>query len=50
MKNIFHKRCHINNKVSSMIIDDASYANVVNTTLVRKLNLNITKHHQPYRL
>lgn len=33
-----------------MIIDDASYANIVNTTLVRKLNLNTTKHYKPYRL
>jgi hypothetical protein len=27
-KNIFHTRCHITNKVCSMIIDSESYASV----------------------
>ncbi|KAL6329719.1 hypothetical protein AAG906_035367 [Vitis piasezkii] len=32
-KNIFHTRCHINNKVCSMIIDGGSCTNVASTTL-----------------
>ena len=46
-ENIFHTRCHINNKVCNMIIDGGSCANVSSTILVRKLNLNTTKHHRP---
>jgi hypothetical protein len=49
-KNIFHIRCHISNKVYSMIIDSKSYANVASTELVRKLSLNIIKHERSYRL
>jgi len=37
-ENIFHTRCHIQNKVCSMIIDGGSYANVASDTLVKKLN------------
>jgi hypothetical protein len=33
-----------------MIIDNENCTNVVNTTHVRKLNLNIIKHGKPYRL
>jgi hypothetical protein len=33
-----------------MIIDDGSYANFASTTLVRKLSLNTTKFHRPYKL
>ena len=36
-ENIFHTRCHINNKVCSMIIDGGSYTNVASTTLVEKI-------------
>ena len=43
-ENIFHTRCHINNKVCSMIIDGGS------TTLVEKLNLPTLKHPKPYKL
>ena len=37
-ENIFHTRCHINNKVCNMIIDRRSCTNVANTTLVENLN------------
>ena len=37
-ENIFYTRCHINNKVCSMIIDGGSCTNVASTTLVEKLN------------
>ena len=38
-KNIFYTRCHINNKICSMIIDGGSCTNVASTTLVENLNL-----------
>jgi hypothetical protein len=43
-ENIFHTRCHINNKVCNMIIDGGSCTNVAGTTLVEKLNLPTLKH------
>ena len=49
-ENIFHTRCHIQNKVCSMIIDGGSCANVASDTLVKKLNLSCIKHTRPYRL
>jgi hypothetical protein len=49
-ENIFHPRCHINNKVYSMIIDGGSCTNVARTTLVEKLNLPTLKHPRPYKL
>jgi len=49
-ENIFHTRCHINNKVCSMIIDGGSCTNVGSTTLVEKLNLPTLKHPRPYKL
>ena len=35
--NIFHTRCHIENKVCSMIIDEDSCTNVASAELVEKL-------------
>ena len=49
-ENIFHTRCHINNKVCSIIIDRGSCTNVASTTLVEKLNLPTLKHPKPYKL
>jgi len=49
-ENIFHTRCHIQNKVCSMIINRGSCANVASDTLVKKLNLSYIKHSRPYRL
>ena len=49
-ENIFHTRCHINNKVCSMIIDGGSCTDVASTTLVEKLNLPTFKHPRPYKL
>ncbi|KAK1581185.1 hypothetical protein Q3G72_003854 [Acer saccharum] len=48
--NIFHTRCHVNDKVCSMIIDGGSCTNVASTTLVEKLNLTTFKHPKPYKL
>jgi hypothetical protein len=49
-ENIFHTRCHVNNKVYSMIIDGGSCTNVASTILVEKLNLPTLKHFRPYKL
>ncbi|GKV11623.1 hypothetical protein SLEP1_g22864 [Rubroshorea leprosula] len=48
--NIFHKRCHVKNKLCSVIIDGGSCTNVASTVLVEKLNLPMTKHPRPYKL
>ncbi|GKV11634.1 hypothetical protein SLEP1_g22874 [Rubroshorea leprosula] len=48
--NIFHMRCHIKNKVGSVIIDGGNCTNVASTVLVEKLNLPMTKHPRPYKL
>jgi hypothetical protein len=49
-ENIFHTRCHAQNKVCSMIIDSESCTIIAATSLVDKLNLQITKHLIPYKL
>jgi hypothetical protein len=49
-ENIFHTRCHVNNKVCSMIIDGGSCTNVASTILVEKLNLPTLKHFRQYNL
>jgi hypothetical protein len=49
-ENISHIRCHINNKVYSMIIDGGSCTNVASIILVEKLNLSTLKHPKPYKL
>ena len=43
-------RCHIQNKMCSLIIDSESYVNVARTTLINKLNLCMIKQNRPYRL
>jgi hypothetical protein len=48
-ENIFHTRCHINNKVYSDI-DGGSCTNVTSTILVEKLNLPTLKHLKPCKL
>ncbi|XP_044489105.1 uncharacterized protein LOC123213695 [Mangifera indica] len=49
-EHIFHTRCHIKDKVCSMIIDSGSCTNVASTLLVDKLNLETFKHPKPYKL
>ena len=49
-ENIFHTRCHVQNKVCSVIIDGGSCTNVASTTLVEKLELPTNKHPRPYNL
>ncbi|KAL4643924.1 hypothetical protein ACB092_02G126200 [Castanea dentata] len=49
-ENIFHTKCHFNNKVCSMIIDEGSCTNVASTTLVENLNLPTLKYPRLYKL
>ena len=49
-ENIFHTRCHVQNKVCSVIIDGGSCTNVTSTTLVEKLGMPTSKHPQSYKL
>ena len=48
--NIFHTRCHVQNKVCSVIIDGGSCTNVASTTMVEKLGMPTSKHPRPYKL
>ncbi|GKV30793.1 hypothetical protein SLEP1_g39569 [Rubroshorea leprosula] len=48
--NIFHTRCHVKNKVCSVIIDGGNCTNVASIVLAEKLNLPTTKHPRPYKL
>ena len=43
-ENIFHTRCHVQNKVCGLIIDGGSCINVASITLVEKLGLPTSKH------
>lgn len=49
-KYIFHTRCHVQDKVCSMIIDGGSCVNLASTYMVEKLNLPTLKYPQPYKL
>ena len=46
-ENIFYTRCHVQNRVCSVIIDGGSFTNVVSTTLVEKLGMPTSKHPRP---
>jgi len=49
-ENIFHTRCHVQNKICNLIINDGSYTNIANTELVEKLNFHTTNYFIPYKL
>lgn len=49
-EHIFHTRCHVKDKVCTMIIDSGSCTNVASTLLVDKLNLRTINHPKPYKL
>ena len=49
-ENIFRTRCHVKNKVCSVIIDGGSCANVASITMVEKLGLPTIKHPRPCKL
>ncbi|XP_071923173.1 uncharacterized protein [Coffea arabica] len=48
--NLFNTRCHIKDKVCSVVIDSGSCANVASLLMVEKLGLPVVKHPRPYRL
>lgn len=48
--NLFHRRCLVNGKICSLIIDGGSCTNVASCTMVEKLGLKTAKHPRPYRL
>ena len=49
-ENLFHTRCHVQNKVCSVIIDGGSCTNVASAIMVEKLGLPTIKHSKPYKL
>lgn len=49
-ENIFHTRCHVQNKICSLIIDNNSCTNITSVDLMDKFYLQTTKHHVPYKL
>jgi len=49
-ENIFHSRCTVQRKVRSMIIDSGSCANVVSSSMIKKLNLQTSVHPHPYNI
>lgn len=49
-ENIFHTRCHVKDRVCSLIIDGGSCVNVASKLLVDKLGLRTLKHPKPYKL
>ncbi|XP_071905706.1 uncharacterized protein [Coffea arabica] len=48
--NIFYTRCHVTNKVCSLVIDPGSCTNVASALMVEKLNLPTSEHPCPYKL
>ena len=48
--NIFYTRCHVTNKVCSLVIDPGSCTNVASALMVEKLNLPTSEHPRPYKL
>nr|XP_027101382.1 uncharacterized protein LOC113721872 [Coffea arabica] len=48
--NIFYTRCHVTNKVCSLVIDPGSCTNVASALMVKKLNLPTSEHPRPYKL
>ncbi|XP_027096106.1 uncharacterized protein [Coffea arabica] len=48
--NIFYTRCHVTNKVCSLVIDPGSCTNVASALMVEKLNLPSSEHPRSYKL
>ncbi|XP_042415164.1 uncharacterized protein LOC122004323 [Zingiber officinale] len=49
-ENIFYTRCHVKDRVCSLIIDGGSCVNVASKLMVDKLSLPTLKHPKPYKL
>lgn len=50
MENLFHTRCHVRDKLCSLIIDGGSCTNVAIETMITKLGLTVVKHPKPFNL
>jgi hypothetical protein len=48
--NIFHTRVEHIGRVLNLVIDNGSGMNIISKDIVRKLNLPLEKHPQPYKL
>lgn len=48
--NIFNTRCHIKEKICSVIIHGGSCTNVASTNLVEQFSVPTSKHPRPYKL
>lgn len=48
--NIFRTKCTTKGKICSVIIDGGSCDNMVATTVVEKLDLEVVNHPEPYQL
>jgi len=49
-ESIFHTRCSVGGKVSFLIIDGGSCANVASQSMVNKLKPSMTPHPKPYTI
>ncbi|OMO59556.1 Retrotransposon gag protein [Corchorus capsularis] len=49
-ENLFHTRCYVNGKPSSVMIDGGSCTDIASVYLVKELQLPTTKHPKPYSL
>ena len=46
-ENIFYTRCHVRDKVCSLVIDPGSCTNVASILMVEKLGLSTDEHPRP---
>ena len=49
-ENIFHRRCTVQDKVCSSIIDGGRCANLVSLCMIEKLGLQAMAHPHPYNM
>jgi len=47
-ENMFHRRCTIQGKVCSFIIDSGSWSNIASSSLIKKLGLQTSVQPHPY--
>ncbi|XP_071923188.1 uncharacterized protein [Coffea arabica] len=49
-ENIFYSRCHVMDKLCSLVIDPGSCTHVASALMVERLNLPTSDHPRPYKL
>ncbi|XP_071933094.1 uncharacterized protein [Coffea arabica] len=49
-ENIYYSRCHVMDKLCSLVIDPGSCTNVASALMVERLNLPTSDHPRPYKL